>query len=87
MPKIGTGHGLVPISPLGEWGSTPRCLCAVCLRCLSLTVCVCLCGCTHLSVCCLEGKGANGYAVSPQCQPVLRVLLMFSHNPPNNPVR
>lgn len=29
MPKIGTGHGLVPVSPLGERGSTPRCLCAV----------------------------------------------------------
>lgn len=54
---------------------------------MSLTLCVCLCECTHLSMCCLEGKGANSNEVSPQCQPQGSVLLMFSHNPPNNPVR
>lgn len=35
---------------------------------VSLALCVCCVG-VQLFVCCLEGKGANAYEVSPPCQP------------------
>lgn len=64
MPKIGIGPWLAHLPPLGkeeEYAQMSLC-CFVCSGCL--------CGwCTHSSACCLEGKGANGYEVSPQCQP------------------
>lgn len=51
-----------------EYAQISSC-CFACLASVSLVLCVCLCGCTQLSVCCLEGKGTNADEVSPQGQP------------------
>lgn len=71
VSNIGRGHWLVHLPPLGreeEYAQISSC-CFAYLASVSLVLCMCLCGCTQLSVCCLEGKGTNADEVSPQGQP------------------
>lgn len=76
MPNIGTGHGLVCLSPLGEGQYAQMSLC--CLTEVSVSNAVCACVGAPLSVL-PRGKELMVKDGISQCQPVLRVLLMFSH--------